>query len=117
MLTYKGGHRVGKGTYWELRNGRRVDVADEVVLPGDEASTYLRMPSGVMLLSGPIIGLLYVIALPFIGIGVVAAFAGRKLVEGMVNLIGKSFSFGWTPKNAYLSGKKKEKTREKEDKK
>jgi hypothetical protein len=116
MLTYKGGQKVGKGTYWDLKNGRRIDVTDEDVLPGERTSTYLRMPSGVMLLTGPVIGLVYVIFLPFIGIAVVATVAGRKLVEGMANLIGKSLSFGWRPKNAYLSGKKKEKSREKHDK-
>lgn len=107
MLTYKGGHKVGKGTYWDVRDGHRIDVAQEGVLPGSDASTYLRMPSGVMLLSGPVIGLLYVVFLPFIGIAMVAAAAGRGLVTGMASLIGKSISFGWRPRNAYLSGKKK----------
>lgn len=116
MLTYKGGQKVGKGTYWDLKNGRRIDVTDEVALPGERTATYLKMSSGVMLLSGPIIGLIYVIFLPFIGIAVVATVAGRKIVEGMANLIGKSLSFGWRPKNAYLSGKKKEKSKEKHDK-
>lgn len=116
MLTYKGGQKVGKGTYWDLKNGRRIDVTGEDVLSGERTSTYLKMPSGVMLLAGPVIGLVYVIFLPFIGIAVVATVAGRKLVEGMANLIGKSLSFGWRPKNAYLSGKKKEKSREKHDK-
>ena len=109
MLTYKGGHKVGKGTYWDVRNGHRIDVAQEGVLPGSDASTYLRVSSGVMLLSGPIIGLLYVVFLPFIGIATVAAVAGRKVVGGMASLIGKTVSFGWRPRNAYLSGKKKEK--------
>ncbi len=107
MLTYKGGHKVGKGTYWDIRNGHRVDVAQEAVLPGGEASSYLRMPSGVMLLSGPIIGLFYVLFLPFIGIAMVVAAAGRGVLAGAASLIGKSISFGWRPRNAYLSGKKK----------
>jgi hypothetical protein len=66
MLIYKGGHKVGKGTYWDVRKTHRIDVAQECVLSGGEASTYLRMSSGVMLLSGPIIGFVYVIYLPFI---------------------------------------------------
>ena len=109
MLTYKGGNRVSRGTYWNLRKGLRVDVAEEDILPGDAASTFLRMPVAVMLLSGPVIGLLYAILLPIIGIATVAAFAGRSIARGTYNLFAKSISFGWQPKNAYLSGKKKDK--------
>jgi hypothetical protein len=60
-----------------------------------------------MLLSGPFIGLLYAILLPIIGIVTVAAFAGRGILRGMYNLVAKSVSFGWQPKNAYLSGKRR----------
>ena len=113
MLTNKGGHKVGKGTYWELRKGRRIDIAHEGVLPGDETETYFRMSSGVMLLTGPLIGLLYAVLMPFIGLATVAALAGRKILGGLYHLIAKSISFGWQPKNAYLSGKKKEKKEKK----
>jgi hypothetical protein len=106
MLTYKGGHTVGKGTYWDLASGRRIDVLNEAVLAGGTA-TYVRMSSGVMLLSGPVIGLLYTILMPFIGIAALAALAGRFVLGGLYNLAAKSVSFGWRPKNAYLSGKKK----------
>jgi hypothetical protein len=109
MLINKGGHRVSKGTYWDLRVGQRIDIADEGTLPGDETSTYLRMPSSVMLLSGPIIGLLYAILMPVIGIATVATLAVRKVLGGLYNLAAKSISFGWRPLNAYLSGKKKKK--------
>lgn len=107
MLTYKGGNKVEKGTYWELSSGQRIDVADEAILSGSNSSTYLRISAGFMLLAGPVIGLLYVVLLPFIGIATVAAVAGRKAVGGVFNLIGKSLSFGWRPRTAYLAGKKK----------
>ncbi len=115
MLTYKGGKKVSKGTYWNLSKGLRVDVADEDVLPGDAATTYLRMPLAVMLLSGPVIGLFYAILMPFIGIATVATLAVRGVLKGMYNLAAKSISFGWRPGNAYLAGKKKKE--KKEDKK
>jgi hypothetical protein len=107
MLTYKGGHTVGKGTYWEVRSGHRVDVAQESVLPGGEAEKYLRMPVGVMLLSGPFIGLLFVLFLPFIGIAMIVVAAGREVLTRVTSLFGKSISIGWRPLSAYLSGKKK----------
>lgn len=109
MLTYKGGSRVGKGTYWNLREGMRVDVAREDVLPGNGGATYLRMSPAVMLLSGPFVGLAYAIFLPIMGIITVVSVAVGGVVKGMYNLAAKTVSFGWRPENAYLSGKKKKK--------
>ncbi len=107
MFMYKGGARVERGTYWDLSKGQRIDVANEATLIGDGSSTYLRISDGAMLLAGPVIGLLYVVLLPFIGIATVTAVAARKAFAGIFNLIGKSLSFGWRPSTAYLAGKKK----------
>ncbi len=109
MMRYAGGSRVGKGTYWNLRKGLRIDVAGEEVLPGDAASTYLKMPLAAMLLSGPFIGLAYAVLMPVIGIGTVAVIAVSAVFKGMYNLAAKTISFGWRPSDAYLSGKKKKK--------
>jgi hypothetical protein len=117
MLTYRGGQKVGKGTYWDLRNGHRIDVSQEDVLRGGAASTYLRMPPGVVPLLGPITGLLYVVLFPFIGLAVVLMAAGRRVAEGMVSLVEKNISFHWRPRDAYLTGKKKEKPKGKSGKK
>ena len=106
MLTYKGGNKVGKGTYWDLAQGRRIDVASEGVLTG-EGTTYFRMSSAVMLLAGPVIGLLYAVLMPIIGIATVVTLAISKVLQGMYNVAAKSISFGWRPVEAYLAGKKK----------
>jgi hypothetical protein len=110
MFINKGGQRVNKGTYWDLLAGHRIDIVEEGILPNTGKATYIRMSSGMMLLVGPIIGLLYAILMPFIGIATVAALAVRKTLEGLSNLATKSVSFGWRPTNAYLSGKKKKNT-------
>ncbi len=107
MLTYKGGHQVGKGTYWDLSNGRRTDIAQEGILPGSDASTYIKASAGIMLLASPVIGLLYVVFLPLIGTATLAAVASRKVLGGMAGVAGKTISFGWRPVEAYLAGKKK----------
>jgi len=112
MFNNKGGHMVGKGTYWDLRKGRRVDIAHEGVLPGDKSSNYVRMSVGVMLLTGPIIGLLYAILMPFIGLATIATLAGRKVFGGLYNMAAKTVSFGWRPTIAYLTGKNKKKETE-----
>jgi hypothetical protein len=69
----------------------------------------------VLLLVAPFVGLVYVIALPFVFIATVAALVGRKLAEGIFNLLGNLVSFSWRPDEAYLGGKKKKKDRKKED--
>jgi hypothetical protein len=117
MLSYKSGYTVGKGTYWDLSTGKRIDVEEEAVLSGDASATYFRIPAGVMLLAGPVIGLFYVISLPFIAIATLATLAAGKAANVLLGLIGSSLSFEWRPKEAYLSGKKKgkkEKGKEKE---
>jgi hypothetical protein len=113
MFTSKGGYWVGKGTYWDLRKGHRIDISHEGVLPGDKTTTYFRMPAAVMLLVGPVIGLLFAVAMPFIGLATVAFLAVRRIMEGMYSLVVKSISFGWQPMNAYLTGKKKKKSEKK----
>ena len=110
-LGYKAGTRVGKGTYWDLANGQRIDVGQEAILSGAESSTYFRIPTGVMLIAGPVIGLFYVISLPFIGIATVATLAAGKMVDGLLSLVGTSLSFEWRPKEAYLAGKNKKKSK------
>jgi hypothetical protein len=110
MLTYKGGQTVSKGTYWDMASGRRIDVANEAVLAGDTA-TYVRMSSAVMLLAGPLIGLVYTILMPFVGIVALVALAVDSGLVGLYDLTAKSISFGWRPRNAYLSGKKKKNAR------
>jgi len=108
MLTYKGGHAVGKGTYWDLASGRRIDVPGQAILAGGETATYVRMPSVVMLISGPFIGLLYAVLMPFIGIATVAALSVRMGLGALYRPAAKTVSFGWKPQNAYLAGKKKQ---------
>jgi len=109
MMSYKTGNRVGKGTYWDLSNGQRIDVEQEAILSGEASATYYRIPASMMLLAGPIIGLFYVLSLPFIGIATLATLATGWVVGNVMSLIGKSLSFGWRPREAYLSGKKKNK--------
>jgi hypothetical protein len=86
-------------------SGHKTEGAE--ALPGREAKS--RIPTGVMIILGPFVGLLYVIALPFMAIATVAALAGRKIVGGVLGLVGRSVSFGWRPATAHLTGKKRKK--------
>jgi hypothetical protein len=63
----------------------------------------------VVLLSGPILGLLYVVCLPFIAIAAIVTLIVKKIFGGVLSLARNLVSFGWRPSEAYLSGKKKNK--------
>lgn len=109
MILQRGGFTVQQGTFWNIANGQRVDIDTEGVLPGDRNTRYLRLPSGALLALGPVVGFLYVVMLPFIGIVTIGSLVVDRTARGIVSLVGKSISFGWRPRTAYLSGRKKEK--------
>jgi len=112
MLT-KGGQRVKAGTYWNLANGNRVQMEEEGVLAGDAKTRYIKAPAVVMLAAAPVLGLLFAVFLPFIGIAMTVTLVGRKLAEGAASAAAGSMSFGWRPVEAYLAGRKKKEDRAK----
>ena len=116
MLKHNGGDRVGKGTYWNLTNGERIDVRDEGILPGDVKKAYYRMPAAAIIVAGPVLGLMYAAFLPFIGIAMVVKLVAQKAGAGVKEMAHGGASFGWRPSESYLTGKKKE-TKKDEDSK
>ena len=113
-----GGQIVTAGTYWDLENGNRVQMDQEGALPGSGKTRYLKAPVAVMLMAAPIIGLVFAVFLPFIGIAMTLNLIGKKIVEGVVSSAAGSVSFGWRPIEAYLAGRrtKKEARAKKENK-
>ena len=108
-MLYKGGHKAGKGTYWDTATGERLDVEQEQVLPGEGTRMYIKAPAAVMLMAGPILGLIFAIFLPVVGIAMTLVQAVKKLGEGIAEATAASMSFGWRPIEAYLTGRKKRK--------
>ena len=105
----KGGHKVAAGTYWNLANGNRVNMEQEGMLPGDGKTRYIKAPVAVMLMAAPVIGLVFAVFLPFIGIAMTLSLIGKKLVDGVASAAAGSMSFGWRPIEAYLAGRKRKK--------
>jgi hypothetical protein len=68
-----------------------------------------------MLILGPVVGLAYVVFLPFIAIGAFITLAAGKLYGALRTLLCRGILFGWRPRTAYLAGKKKNKRQGKED--
>ena len=114
MLKHNGGDRVGKGTYWNLTNGERIDIRDEGILPGDVKKAYYKMPAAAIIVVGPVLGLMYAAFLPFIGIAMAVKLIGQKVGGEMRDLAHGSASFAWVPGASYLTGRNKKETKKEE---
>jgi hypothetical protein len=80
MTTYAGGTQVRSGYYVDTGSLGFAQVArDGGTLPGDGARRYTRVPVVLVLAAAPVLGGLFVVALPFIGFGVAAWAVARKL--------------------------------------
>jgi hypothetical protein len=101
-----GGQTAKAGTYWNLSNGSRVQMEQEGVLPGSVTTRYIKAHVAVMLMAAPVIGLVFAVFLPFIGIVMTLNLVGKKLVQGVESAAAGSMSFGWRPIEAYLAGRK-----------
>ena len=107
MFTLSGGQAVGSGTYWNTTTGYRVDMEKEGTLPGDANARYIKASSGAVLLTGPILGLVYIIALPIMGVVTALGLLLQRTLGGVFSLGKHIVSFGWRPAESYLGGKHK----------
>lgn len=105
----RGGHTVDAGTYWNMANGSRIDMRAEGILPGGQNAIYIKASSGLVLAAAPLLGLVFAVFLPFIGIAMAVMLIVRKVGAGMRDAAAASTSFAWRPIEAYLTGRKKKK--------
>jgi hypothetical protein len=110
MFTHTAGQKVGKGTYWDMMTGHRVDFEQEGILPGRKEALYLKTSSSAILFLGPILGLAYIMLMPVMSVMTILALAVKKIFGKPFMLIKNMVSFGWRPNEAYLRGKSKKKT-------
>jgi len=122
-IIYKTGQMVCKGTYLDPVTGMRTDLDKDGVLPGRDGAQLLRLPPGGMLPVAFVVGLLYVLLLPFIGIATLVSIyviplfgfasgvlvVSGKAIGAFLEMVGRSVSFGWRPSKSYLTGKRKKK--------
>ena len=109
MFQHKGGTLVAKGTYWNLYNGDKEVMKSEGTLPGDEQTNYLKAPAIVVVLMGPVVGLFYVVLLPFIGLAMILMLVTQQLSNALFEVFGRTAAFGWRPVEAYLLSRRKKK--------
>jgi len=105
-LKHSSGAIVKKGTYWSFSTGERVTLKTGGVLPGDGTTAYYKAHPVIVLLAAPVLGLVYAVFLPFIGIATVITMAARKLFGEKLHEMSKLANFGWRPAEAYFAGDK-----------
>jgi hypothetical protein len=83
MTTYGGGTRVKSGYYIESRSFTFVNVEkDGGTLPGSWEARYAHVPVMAVMAAAPALGGLFVVALPFLGIGMAVHALARTLGAG-----------------------------------
>lgn len=106
MRTYTGSQIVDPGLYVNVKRCSVKSIASRGPLPGTKEDTYRGVPMLVMLAIAPLIGLAYVIFLPFIGFAMVTWLLGHKaaqLAAGAATEAGRVVRPGWAPSLAFLS--------------
>ncbi len=107
MKSYYGGETVKSGFYFSFRDKDLVDPAtDSEILPGGNEVRYVRIPSGLVVLAGPLIGLLYVIFLPLISFVMLLYLIGKQIriqVQKASSGLLHPASATWRPGFAYFA--------------
>ncbi len=78
MARHLGGSTVESGYYVNTRSLAVVSLAAEGTLPGTERESFVRVPWPVMLAAAPVLGGLFVLAYPVIGISTLAYGLAKK---------------------------------------
>jgi hypothetical protein len=79
MKTYTGGKNAKEGFYFNLKTKEIVSIEKKWALPGAITDRYIRIPTLAMLIVGPVLGLIYVIFLPFISFAMIVVAAFGKI--------------------------------------
>jgi hypothetical protein len=109
MTTYTGNQIVEPGLFYTLTPFKLTSVDRRGPLPGAETRTYHRVPMLLMLALSPLLGLAFVIFLPFIGFAMAFRLAGEKAVEVGARVATQSARVlrpAWAPALAYLTRSK-----------
>jgi hypothetical protein len=106
MKRYFGNQVVKKGIYLSLKRRDFVTIENESdLLPGASDERYVKIKPIAMIVLGPIMGLMYLIFLPFISFAMVLGLMASKALLGL-RLVGESLvreaTLQWIPGVAYL---------------
>jgi hypothetical protein len=107
MKTYKGTEKAARGSYLNLSKWDFAQVEnDNDMLPGEATAKYLKVPTTLAIIAGPLTGLLFLVFLPFVGIAGFLGFVGYKVYAGFRALgvrMGEVLVYRSQPGHAYFT--------------
>lgn len=87
MTTYKGTQQVTPGLYLNFKRRTMAHVEKAGPLPGADGDRFYRVPMLLWLALAPLVGLVFVIFLPFIGFAMVGRLTADKVRRGIAMAI------------------------------
>jgi hypothetical protein len=117
MARHHGGDKVNAGFYLNVGNWEVTALSGKGgTLPGGSDATFRRVPTLGALMFAPLMGAVYAIFLPFIGIALVAQFAAKKMTAGARDVkesVMGTMSPAWRPGEAHFTGTPEDKEKDK----
>lgn len=115
MTTYTGRQTVKAGIYLNTKTYSIETLNQFGELPGTDVDTYRHIPMLAMLAAAPLLGLAFVMFLPFIGFAMMLHLVGTKayhLIAGAATKGVRVLRPSWAPAFAFLTRSKPAKTEE-----
>lgn len=109
MTTYTGTQEVEPGLYFNVNRFSIKSIDERGPLPGTEDDHYRPVPVLLMLAMAPLIGLAFVVFLPFIGFVMATWLVGQKAAQAVGNVAIEAMRVArpaWVPALAYLARSK-----------
>jgi len=106
MTTYTGTQVVDPGLYWAVKPLKLTSVDERGPLPGTEDRTWHRVPMLLMLIVAPLLGLAFVIFLPYIAFATVLRLVGEVVGERARDLAAqasRALQPAWAPARAFFT--------------
>jgi hypothetical protein len=108
--TFAGGTQVNSGYYVDAHSFAFANVEkDGSALPGGPEKKFVRIPTVVAMAAAPALGGLFVVALPFLGFGMLAVAIAKKLGVGAKEVAATVATAPMPAGSAALTGKPAEK--------
>jgi hypothetical protein len=110
MTTYAGGMQAKSGYYIDSSSFAIATITqDGGKLPGGSEARWTRVPVALVMAAAPVLGGLFVVALPFIGFGVAAWAVGRAVsgrARAAADELAATVTMDVVPGEAHLTGQK-----------
>lgn len=89
---YSTGMQAKRGTYWSVIDGSVVVLKEDGILQGMPNAKYLKVSSTLTLIVAPLLGLMFVMLLPLLGIVVMIALASLPVLGAIVSFMNDTFN-------------------------